>query len=77
MLLIRDSQNVNLTDKEAVAKIIALSNQAQEDVGLLLGELSSGADLPQDLDRESNRFLFLLIHYFFFSFNSLVSLIFF
>lgn len=59
--LLRDSQNVNLTDKDAVAKMIALSNQAQEDVGILLGELSSGADLPQDLDRESNRYTYFFL----------------
>jgi hypothetical protein len=50
--LIKDSQNINLSDKDAVTKLIALSSAAQEDVGVLLDELSTGADLPQELDRE-------------------------
>jgi hypothetical protein len=58
--LIRNSQNINLSDKEAVAKIIALSSQSQDDVGILLGSLSSGADLPQDIDREVNSIIVAL-----------------
>jgi len=52
--LIKDIQSVNLSDQDSVTRMVKLSNQAQDDIAILLSELSSGADLPQDLDRECN-----------------------
>lgn len=50
-VFVTESQSCNLNDKESVARVAAASNNCQNAIGGLLGELQSGAQLQADLDR--------------------------